>query len=283
MFTWVTSNPAQDPLFDDISQQNLINFCGTHQVNQLFLDMYNYLGDGNYNDIKLARLRQFLDVAHRSGIQVHALAGNSDWAINQSWVQTNVVRNIKFFNNQGQDREKFDGVMLDVEYWVDPNQQASTSCPKLCDLIRSIKKTLQVSVGCFASFYLKDSTGARPSFSYQGKTAQDGEFLMDNADYVIVGAYRNHAEDNFSDGPGQKTLFQPWYAYASQVNKNMGLYCGSETNPSPENPYLTYFGSSQTYMEQQHTLISNQFTASDQSVFLGQAIENYDGWKVMPS
>ena len=176
---------------------------------------------------------------------------------------------------------RFDGFIFDVEYWTDVNQQASVSCPALCDLMNNIRKTLHMPIGCFGAFYLKDNTATRPSFLYQGKLAQDGEFLMDNADFVVVGAYRNHAQDNGTDGPGQISLIQPWYDYAKQVDKNDLLYCGSETtNVSPS--YVTYFGMTKAVMETEHTLISNQFTVTANSVFVGQAVHSYDGWKVMP-
>jgi hypothetical protein len=279
MFAWVTTDPSQDPLASTSSQQAMINYCGANGCNVVWLDMWNYLGDGNASPTKLALLRQFLDGAHRSGIKVYALAGNYDWAINQSWVNKNIVQPVNWFQAQAAtETQKFDGLLLDVEYWTDVNQQASVSCPKLCDLMRSMRKITQLPIGCVAAFYLKDSNGSRASFSYQGKTAQDGEFLMDNADFVFVGAYRN-AADTKKNIAGQKALFQPWYNYASQVSKNDPLFCGSLTvQASPS--YTTYYGKTKTYMEGEHTKVSNQFLATNM-VFSGQAINNYDGWKAM--
>jgi hypothetical protein len=283
MFTWVKNEPGQDPLVTDASQQTLLNFCGSHGVNALYLDMYNYVGNANWTVDKLARMRQFLTGAHLSGIKVYALAGDKDWTNNQSWVQKNITQNIQWFQAQAAEpEEKFDGMLLDVEYWTDPNQQASVSCPRLCDMMRSMKKTFGVGfrIGCFGAFYLKDNKGARPSFPYQGKTAQDGTFLMDNADFVVVGAYRNHAQDNGPDEPGQISLFQPWYDYASQVGNNYGLLCGSETtNVQPS--YVTYYGTTQTNMKQQHTFISDAFQVPSNAVFLGHAVHDYDGWSAM--
>lgn len=282
MYVWVTATPSQDPLDTDTDQQNLVNFCGTNGINVLFLDIWQYLGGANWTSSKVTRMRQFLDLAHRSGIRVYALCGNTDWGVNHAWVMNAIVEPVIAFNAMGtQQSHQFDGVMLDVEYWTDEaNYPAATNLPGLCDLVKAIKSRSdgELSVGCFAGFFLCD--GARAPIDYNGKLQQDGYHLMDTCDFVVVGAYRDHAEDNGTDGPGQITLFQPWYDYASQQGKNLGLYCGSETI-SVTPAYVTYQGASKASMEAQHALISAAFTSTTNSAFIGQAVHSYDGYKVM--
>src|SRR5574339_220509 len=275
MFVWVTTNSSQDPLNTDQKQQSLLNFCGTQGVNYVFLDMWNYLGGSNWTSTKLTNIRKFIDAAHKSGIKVWALTGNIDWGTNHSWVATNILKNLLWYQDQTIDSTKnFDGVMLDVEYWTDTNYDNSTNCAGLCDLMRMFKTTLNIPVGCFTGFFLKDNTGTRTPFTYNGKAAQDGEHLMDNSDLTVVGAYRDHAEDNGTDGPGQITLFQPWYDYSSQSGLNLPLMCGSETiDVSPS--YVTYFGGSKSTMETEHTTISNTFRVTTNSSFVGQCVHSY--------
>jgi hypothetical protein len=281
MFAWVTNNSSQDPLNTDAKQRSLLNFCGSQGVNYVFLDMWNYLGGANWTSTKLTNLRKFLDAAHKSGIKVWALTGNLDWGTNHSWVATNILKNLLWFQDQSIDSTKnFDGVMLDVEYWTDVNYDNAANCAGLCDLMRMFRTTLNIPVGCFTGFFLKDNDGTRPAFTYNGKGAQDGEHLMDNSDLTVVGAYRNHAEDNGTDGYGQITFFQPWYDYASQSGLNKALMCGSETiSVSPA--YVSYFGSTKAAMETEHTTISNLFRVTTNSSFVGQAVHSYDGWKAM--
>ena len=281
MFTWVTSNSTQDPLNSDTKQQNLLNFCGTQGVNYVFLDIWQYLGGANWTSTKLTNLRKFIDAAHKSGIKVWALAGNTDWGTNHSWVATNILKNLLWFQNQTVNAtNSFDGVMFDVEYWTDTNYDNSTNAAGFCDLMKMFRTTLNIPVGCFAGFYLKDNTATRASFTYNGKSAQDGEHFMDVADLVVVGAYRDHANDNGTDGPGQISLFQPWYDYASQSGLNRPIMCGSETiNVTPA--YITYFGATKSVMETEHTTISNTFRVAGNSCFVGQCVHSYDGWKAM--
>jgi hypothetical protein len=272
-----------DNISTDQKLQAVLNFLSANGANLVFQDIYSYLGGANWNATKLARMQTALHYMHLSGIKVFAYAGNTDWGGNQQWVQKNIIYPLlKFQDLAPTITKRFDGFHLDVEYWTDPQLQASVVCPQLCDLGRNIRKTLDLPIGCFAAFFLKDNSGQRPAFPYQGKTAQDGEFLMDNFDQVVVGAYRNHAQDNVPDGPGQISLFQPWYDYAVQVGRNIGLLCGSECQDI-QPPYTTYFGMTKAQMESEHALISAAFTPSPspQSVFLGQAIDSYSAWAAM--
>lgn len=272
-----------DNIGTDAKLQAFLNFLSANGANLVFQDIYAWLGGANWSAANLAKMQKAVNYMHLSGIRVFAYAGNTDWGQNQQWVQKNIIYPLlKYQDLAPSIPYRFDGLHLDVEYWTDQAQQASVACPQLCDLARNAKKTLDIPIGCFAAFYLKDNSGTRPSFSYQGKTAQDGEFLMDNFDQVVVGAYRNHAADNGTDGPGQISFFQPWYDYMNQAGKNVGLLCGSECqNIQPA--YTTYFGMTRTQMEAQHALIASAFmpAPSIQSVFLGQAIDSYGAWAAM--
>jgi hypothetical protein len=284
MYVWVTANAAQDPLDTDTDQQNLLNFLDDANVgcNVLFIDIWRYLGGSNWTNTKRDRMRLFVDRAHRSGVKVYALAGDLGWGTNQAWVMKNIIEPVMAFNAMSLDVSGcFDGFLFDVEYWTDEGTYpASTNLPGLCDLIRATKQRTNLEVGCFAAFYLKDASGERPTVNYNGKDAQDGEHLMDVCDFVSVGTYRDHAEDNGTDGPGQITLMQPWYDYATGQGRNFGLYVGSETiDITPA--YITYHGASKATMQAQHTLISNHFTSTDNAVFMGVAVHSYDGWKAM--
>lgn len=276
MFVWVTSQASQDPLDTDTDQQALINFCGANGVNVLFLDIWRYLGGSNGSATKTARLRLFLEVAHLSGIRVYALAGDLGWGQTHSWVMSNIVEQLLAYQaGCNEVSQQFDGACLDVEYWADENTYPPENhLPGLCDLIKAIRSRSDnsLSVGCFAAFYL--AANDRTPVEYAGALAVDGQHLMDVADFVVVGAYRDTSAE-------QILVFQSWYDYAKQEGKNFGLYCGTETTDvSPAN--ITYFGSTKALMEIQLTAVSTAFVSATNSVFIGHAIHSYDGYKVMP-
>ena len=261
----------------DTEQQAILNFCGARGVDTIYADAYGWIGNANWDLIKL---KQFIIKAHQSGIRVFALWGGVDWGTNHGWVQEKIVRRYETYQAVCLAEERFDGMSLDVEYWTDEtNYPASTNLPGLLDLIRAIQQR-GIICGLFAGFYLKDSTASRTAVTYAGKSAQDGEHMMDVADFVVVGTYRDHSADNGTDGPGQKTLFQPWVDYAVKEGLERGLFAGSETtNVSPA--YITYYGASKASMETEHTDLSNTFSTTTSSVFQGHAVHDYVGWNAM--
>lgn len=283
LWAWVTATASQDPLDTDADQQALLNFCGAVGANVVFLDIWRYLGGGNWTSAKVARVKLFLDAAKRSGIRVYAVAGDLGWGALHAWVGRNITK--AFLDYQAmctKTSEQFAGICLDVEYWADENAYpAAVHLPGLCDLVKAMKRETGLPVGVFAGFFLKDSSGARAPVDYAGKSAQDGEHLMDACDFVVVGAYRNHAADNGQDGPGQISLLQPWLEYATGQGQRVGIYAGAETtNQTPA--YITYFGKTKAQMEAELTLVSNQLQVETDSAFVGVAVHSYDGWKAMP-
>jgi hypothetical protein len=278
-------NLASNPIDTDQHLQALLNFCSNNGCNTVFMDFYSYLGASNWTSSHLTRMQTTLDNMHKSGIKVYAYSGDISWTYSQQWVMKNILLPlVKYQNLATLVTHRFDGAMMDVEYWADNTQAASVACPQLCELGQLFKEMLGLPVGAFVGWFLKDNSSTRAAFAYQGKTAQDGEFLVDNFDFVAVGSYRNHAADNGTDGIGQINMIQPWFDYAQSVSK--GVYGGSECqNLSPS--YQDYYGMGKTAMEAQHTLISQAFitTASVSTpclgTYLGQAIDEYASWAAM--
>lgn len=276
MFVWVTLNSEQDPLFSIQSRAALINFCIDNQINTLFLDMYNYLGSSNYSLPHVSTMQSFISEASSNNIEVYALAGATDWSIpaTYGWIETNIINKIIDYNSASSVNQKFSGFILDVEYWLDAGQTSQNGLSGLCNLIVNMKSALSLPVAVFSSFYLQ-GTG-RPNVTYNSLSKSEAEHLMDVADFVVVGAYRDTAEINLIDDvAGQIGLFEPWYNYAI-INDSI-LYMGVETNSSLE--YDTFFEETKSYMEEQLLISKNYF--ANKNIFIGQAIHSYDGWKVM--
>lgn len=270
MFVWVPG--SNDPLAPDSDQTSLLNFCSSNGCNVVFIDIWTYLGGANWTNSKRDTMKTFVNACHLSGIRVYALAGNVDWGTNQQWVLKNILEPIMAFNAIV--AEKFDGIVWDIEYWTDEMAYPpSTHVPAICDLVKAAKKISGLPVGLFSAFFLKDNTGTRPTITYAGKTAQDGEHFMDVADFIVVGAYRDTAA-------AANPLFQPWYDYAVGQGRNLPLYLGVETiNVSPSN--ITFYGQTKAAMETELTSESSTFKVATDSVFQGHAIHSYDGWKAM--
>lgn len=281
MFVWIPSvGAAGDPLSTDAKQNTLLSFCSTNGVNVIFLDMYRYLGAGNWSAANRDTVKKFTSVAHQSGIRVYALAGDVDWGHNQSWVATNIVKRIAEFNKAASSAQTgttsyegggFDGVLLDAEYWTVGGYDANVEVPGVCDLIKSMKQVLNVPVGLFTTQWLMVS-GSGQDVTYKGVTQIEGKHLMDAADHVVVACYNN-------TGSNQITMFQAWNDYTTGADVGPGLWMGSETGAGLGSQ--SYSGSSKAYMETQHTSGSNAFVTGSSMTFRGQAIDSYSAYSLM--
>lgn len=288
MFVWVgTPGSAGDPLSTDAKMQSLLNFCSTNGVNVLFLDIWNYLGGANWTTARYQSMQKFIHYAHASAIQVWALAGNTDWGKNQQWVMTNVVRRLAQYQALANSSSTtnigaaFDGVMLDCEYWTLPGYDA-TDVVGLVDLMKSMRRTLNIPVGCFTSQWQADPASAALTVTYDGDTALEGLILARNADAVAVACYSNNGGG--SSGSTQIAMFQAWFddEAVPAANKNRGAWCCSITD-SGQPAGTSYWGGTKALMEQNHTAISNAFTGAPNTnaVFRGQAVQAYASYASM--
>lgn len=268
MYVW-----GQEALTTDAAQQQLIDFCSQNGVTVLFLNTWLHLSRPHWTQTKVVQMRSFLDAAHRSGIQVHALVGDLGYGQAHEWVMLNIVEPIVAFNLMAaKPTERIDGFHFDIEYWQDAvKYPPGIHLPGICDLVKAIKTRARIPVSLFAGFFLM-GTG-RPMVSYDGKVADEGEHLVDVCDYLVIGSYRDTAQ-------AQGDIFAPWYAYASQKGKNAGLYIGTETI-QVDPPSITFFGATKATMEGQHAIVSRRFTTNQNSVFLGIAVHDYNGWRAL--
>lgn len=278
MYVWVgTVGSASDPLRNDTQQNNLITFCGNNGVNVIFLDIWTYLGGGNWSSANRDVVKKFTSAAHSSGIRVMALCGNSDWGHNLQWVGRNIVKRIAEFNvasnkvDASYEGGGFDGVMYDVEYWTVGGYSSQAELPGFLDLMKTTKQVLGVPVGCFASQWHVIS-GSAQDVTYDGSTKAEGYHMMDVADHVVVACYYN-------TGSVQITMMQPWMDYATGSAGKASLWCGSETGAGLGTQ--SYNGQTKAQMETQHTIVSTQFAVTSSLAFRGQSIDAYSSYSTM--
>lgn len=288
MFVWCgTAGSAGDPLSTDAKIQSLLNFCASNGINLLYLDIWGYLGGGNWSTAHMQTVQKFVHYAHASGIQVWALAGNTDWQHNQQWVMNNIVRHLvqyQALSNSSSTTNidaSFDGVMLDVEYWTVPGY-TSAEVVGLIDLVKATKRVLNMPVGCCMSQWQADSTSAALTVTYDGDTALEGLIVSRNVDAVAVMCYSNNAAG--TDGATQIAMLQNWFNDASVTgsDRNHGLWCVSLTmtgQPAGQ----SYSGETKAKMEQNHTAISTAFTATPNTnaCFRGQGVQDYASYSGM--
>jgi hypothetical protein len=289
MTVWINGSAgnANDPLKSDSTIQSLINFCGNNGVNVVFLDIYPYIGGGNWSSSNATQLARAVHYLRTSYIKVIAMAGNNDWGHNQQWVAKNILKAIQQYDQwcdqSSNSMSHFDGLAYDVEYWT-VTGYGSTEPIGLCDLMNASRALLNIPVGCFATQWLADGTSAALTITYNGVTQLEGLCLMDNSDFVVV-------MDYFATSSQQISQFSNWFNYASTTGakKNIGLYCGAETTSGVTGSYWTGSSGAKSAMETAQTSVSSQFTAAPNTnmSFLGASIDPYysptgpSGWSQM--
>lgn len=284
MFVWIPQvGGATDPFSSDANMNSLLSWCSSNGVNVLFVDIWVYLGGGNWSTAHAQTFQKFIHFAHASGIRVLALCGNTDWGHSQQWVQTNIVKNLAQYqsycaSNATNTEGYFDGVILDAEYWT-VGGYTSTEVIGMCDLMNAMRSVLHMPVGFAPTWWLTDPNSAALSVTYDGYTGLEGYHFMNNADFCVIQAYSNSATT-------QTSYMQNWFNFACQtgVSKNLGLYCASLTDTGNGSAsYWTGSAGAKATMETAHTTISNNFTAAPNTnaSFRGQAIEQYSSYKNM--
>jgi hypothetical protein len=262
---WVWTKEAIDTTNE---QSDFIDFCVAQGCDTVFADAYGWIGGASWDPVPL---QQFIKSCGQAGITVYATWGNVDWGDPTvlSWVIANVVENYEEFQLLGDSTEQFSGMILDVEYWTDEvTYPPETNLPGLLDLVKNIQAR-SIECGLFSAFYLKDNTSSRTDVTYDSKSAQDGEHMMDVADFIVVGSYRDTAS-------AQIATFKPWHDYA--VGEGAFLYAGIETTDvSPSE--ITYFGDSKSAMEEEQSIVSTEYSGS--STYLGIAVHDYVGWAAL--
>lgn len=288
MFVWCgTAGSAGDPLATDAKINSLLGFCSANGVNLLYLDIWGYLGGGNFTTAHYQTVQKFIHYAHASGIAVWALSGNTDWPHNQQWVMANIVRRLVEYQALADSSSAtntdahFDGVMLDVEYWTVSGYTA-VDVVGLIDLVKAMKRVLNIPVGVALSQWQADPASAALTVTYGSDTDLEGLIVARNVDAVAVMCYSNNGAG--TDGAVQISMFQNWFndAALSGIGRNSGLWCVSLTmtgQPAGQ----SYSGETKAKMEQNHTAVSAAFTAAPNTnaVFRGQGVQDYASYSGM--
>lgn len=285
MFVWVPQvGGSTDPMSSDTNMQNLLNFCSNNGVNILYLDMWVYLGGSNFTTTHAQTYQKFIHFAHASGIRVYALAGDTTWGQNQQWVFGNIVKNIAQYNaycvnNSTNPNGQFDGVILDAEYWTQSGGYTSTDVIGMCDLIKGMKRVLNLPVGFCPADWQANPLSAALTVTYDGYTGLEGEVICTVADFCAVQNYYNSSTTQIG-------AFQYWFNFASTtgIGFNFGLYCVSLTDSGfGSSSYWTGSPGAKATLTTAQTAVSNAFTGTPNTnaVFRGNCIEQYASYKNM--
>ncbi|ARK21254.1 hypothetical protein [Sporosarcina ureae] len=239
----------------------LIGFLDQKNVSTLYLQVNADIPDDAY--------QHFIQKASEHNIEVHALDGAPHWATDQDSVQS-FFRWVEKYQSISDKTEQFAGIHLDIEPYILPTWNSS-----LQNTIESYQQNIRFAAGESALLGLHFGIDIPFWFDQTFYTTNMGdgilsEWLIDQSDSINVMAYRNKANGR----NGIISLAQSEMDYANAAGKHARV--AIETSKSSEGDYLSFFGKSNTYMENQLKEVERSFNHSEE--FHGIAVHSLESW-----
>lgn len=239
----------------------------TFSVNNHVTDIYL-----QYNqDIDINIIRSFIQKSHAKSINVHLLNGAPNWAqSNNKHLLTNTLDWLNTYQSSSMDNSQFDGLHLDIEYYLlDLNDESTKEA-----IIEYQNRITEAALFC-------DSNNIELSTSipfWFDKIQIDGDLYYNNlaewnistVDNTVLMAYRNFlfGSNGIIDIIGKEM------EYGEKNNANVSI--ALETRQSQEGNHLSFSGIDDIVLINTIKLI-NFYYASNSS-FKGFAIHHIETW-----
>jgi hypothetical protein len=285
-FVW-HFNQTDSILQSETYQQELINTCDKNGYNLIFLGVEPFLSPKGYSEANEIAVRNLIRALHQSGIEVHAVMGQggtygdpyarspNGYGSNQGWAIENIIKPIQDYNSRAPDDSKFNGFLLDNEYYNNgKNSYRLSETIGTFDLLRIAHQMLPgLKIGHTPNWLLADEQHAY-YINYNGKNNMEGFHILDQCDYVVVQTYRNNPSLQIS-------MFNPWLDYASRSGRQVGIMIASDVDkPGDVRPDFTYNTlniGDKIRFENSLTKISHTYHGNN--LWWGNAVEMYNAYK----
>lgn len=256
---------------DKITQ--LLQFLKENNFNMIFIGTKNTLPDQPSTYVDL------IQRAHAEGIQVFALVGRANWALEGYHRDAlTELRQVLSFNKK-YPMSTFDGIQFDIEPHTLPEYKTKRGsvCYQFIQVLKKIALEIDASgeplefnaaipwwYGAGDNPVMVETGGERKVLSF---------FVLDYVDSASIMSYRDTADK-------QIRSTQSVADYAAKLGKK--IYVGTETKAPdggiiPEE--ITYFNKGLEYLNQQMDIIMGHY--SGHPGFGGIALHNYTSYKQM--
>ena len=245
------------------------------------------------------RIRQFVATATSYGLAVHALGGGPHWVGDLSYLGQLLVDLVGSYNAKVHSRERFRGVQLDIEPYVQENWVAFPNrvvvyLSALDAIVRTYRRVLtrygnyRLQLGFAIPFWLDAQGDAPPAVTFNRRLKPAAHHLIDMLGklpraYLVLMSYRDHA-----DGPdGSIGHARDEFDYAASQGALCGLLVAQQYGPAvPEGPddeppaHITFHGQPKVdFWREAHAIIA-AFGRYQQ--FRGLALDGIDAYKSAP-
>ena len=272
------------------ARAELFQFCQPRQITDLFLQTHfeRRAQNGPYQIADAAKMQSFLRDATKQGLRVHALAGDSDWALKANHEKVLArVDALAAFNAMADASARFSGLHFDIEPHALPEWKTASAEERrrlladFVDLNARIVERLHARApgtlyGADIAFWLdkvkEDGTPVYP-VTFRGKTKDPTKHLLDMVDNLGLMSYRAKAEGS----NGIISIVERSIAYADTA-KGRAFVGVKMANVGSK--MESFFG--QTEQEMNTELRKVEGTYGRHRGYAGLAFFMYSAYKVMP-
>lgn len=252
----------------DIVQNSdkILKFSSTKGVKVIYLQV-------NY-DISSNAYKTFISKASSQNISIQALSGSPSWIFpNGQAAQKRFFDWLTSYQNSARANEKFKGVHLDVEPYVNTLYKKSPNIViegYQSFLLSSINRSnlLKLPLNIDIPFWFDE---VKYSNKYGSGILVD--WILRNVKQVTIMAYRNTASGN----NGIIKLISNEMNLAKKYNAKITV--AVETHKSSEGSHVSFYGMGQAKMQQQLDMVYNYYRSY--SSFSGFAVHDINNWMIL--
>ncbi|GIO87368.1 hypothetical protein J25TS5_43000 [Paenibacillus faecis] len=236
----------------------LLDFAKSQGVGILYLQIST--------KVDLASYRSFIRQATEMGIEIHALNGAPDWALETSRPKLDAFMTwIRDYQRSAAPEEKLAGIQVDIEPYLLPIWKTDYAA-----LVNQWQNNINQLVAQASDIGLPLS--AALPFWLDNYKVPDNEqtlssWMISKFDSVTLMSYRDSAKAIYDTA---KTEF------AEGEGMNKKIYTGVETKPSKEGNSITFYEEGIDVLNEQLVLLEQM--GGSQSSFGGIAVHDLVGW-----
>ncbi|WP_433943110.1 hypothetical protein [Paenibacillus sp. SN-8-1] len=243
------------------SGSTVLNFYKNQSVNVIYLQI-------NRN-INISYYKTFIRQAAAQGIEVHALDGNSTWALTSQRTQlTTLLKWIENYQASAAENEKFKGIHFDIEPYLLPDwntNQKSIVSQWQSNVLYMVQRAndLKLPIAADLPFWLH-------TIKVPDGTSTLSSWMLKQYNSVTLMSYRDTSNGIFN---AAKAILEEGAA----LNKK--VFTGVETNNTSEGSTISFYEEGAAYMNQE--LDKLVLLTSGYASFGGIAVHDYLGWKAL--
>jgi len=241
----------------------VLNFLKAQKITDLYLQIIRAIGIKYY--------QSFISDASKLGISVHALDGDADYITQAGKPSLDAFFSwLANYQRVSKSNEKFKGIHLDVEPYIlqQWNSFRNETIFKYQTYLIYVKKQsnfLKLPVTHDIPFWFDEI-----QYSNNNGAGNLAEYVIKNSFGVTIMAYRDKGQQIIDIVSNEMII-------AAKYGKNVTV--AVETNRSSEASYITFYEEGKSYMNQQLSIVKQQY--NNNSSFNGLAIHDYNGWKTL--